>query len=126
MPAQLSRIVKFFEAHALLHSIACPASILQAAALQRHAIHCFSSHARYNAVLLAPKISCICCCLCDMQNWGKELKLWLGERVVPVVVDDTRAEQVKKSFQVRAVKRRDGLACCGTLPNLVIVWFLSA
>ncbi|WIA39238.1 hypothetical protein OEZ86_005361 [Tetradesmus obliquus] len=34
-----------------------------------------------------------------VQNWGKELKLWLGDRVVPVVVDDTRAEQVKKSFQ---------------------------
>jgi hypothetical protein len=37
-----------------------------------------------------------------MQNWGKELKLWLGERVVPVVVDDTRADHVKKSFQVGA------------------------
>lgn len=35
-----------------------------------------------------------------LQNWGKELKLWLGERVVPVVVDDTRADDVKKSFQV--------------------------
>ncbi|KAF6257532.1 P-loop containing nucleoside triphosphate hydrolase protein [Scenedesmus sp. NREL 46B-D3] len=34
-----------------------------------------------------------------VQNWGKELKLWLGERVVPVVVDDTRADHVKKSFQ---------------------------
>jgi hypothetical protein len=37
-----------------------------------------------------------------LQNWGKELKLWLGERVVPVVVDDTRADHVKKSFQVGA------------------------
>jgi hypothetical protein len=37
-----------------------------------------------------------------VQNWGKELKLWLGERVVPVVVDDTRADHVKKSFQVGA------------------------
>lgn len=35
-----------------------------------------------------------------MQNWGKELRHWLGDRVTPVVVDDTRADCVKKSFQV--------------------------
>jgi hypothetical protein len=48
------------------------------------------------------------CYLFGLKNWGKELKLWLGERVVPVVVDDTRADHVKKSFQVGAT----GAALC--------------
>ncbi|KAF8064561.1 rhp54 [Scenedesmus sp. PABB004] len=34
-----------------------------------------------------------------VQNWGKELWHWLGDRVVPVVVDDTRPEPVKRAFQ---------------------------
>jgi hypothetical protein len=29
-----------------------------------------------------------------VQNWGKELRHWLGDRVEPVVVDDTKADQV--------------------------------
>jgi hypothetical protein len=37
-----------------------------------------------------------------LQNWGKELVKWLGDRVEPVVVDDTRADKVKKSLQVNA------------------------
>jgi hypothetical protein len=36
-----------------------------------------------------------------LQNWGKELVKWLGDRVEPVVVDDTKADKVKKSLQVR-------------------------
>jgi hypothetical protein len=35
-----------------------------------------------------------------LQNWGKELVKWLGDRVEPVVVDDTKADKVKKSLQV--------------------------
>jgi hypothetical protein len=36
-----------------------------------------------------------------LQNWGKEFVKWLGDRVEPVVVDDTKADKVKKSLQVR-------------------------
>lgn len=36
-----------------------------------------------------------------LQNWGKELKHWLGDRVDPVVVDDTKADKVKKFLQVQ-------------------------
>lgn len=43
-------------------------------------------------------LTCTGCC--HVQNWGKELRHWLGDRVTPVVVDDTRADCVKKSFQV--------------------------
>jgi len=35
-----------------------------------------------------------------LQNWGKELKHWLGDRVDPVVIDDTKADKVKKFLQV--------------------------
>jgi hypothetical protein len=36
-----------------------------------------------------------------VQNWGKEFAGWLGDRVAPVVVDDTRAAAVKDALQVR-------------------------
>jgi hypothetical protein len=36
-----------------------------------------------------------------VQNWGKELTHWLGQRVQPVVVDDTKAPAVKAALQVR-------------------------
>eukprot|EP00775_Hariotina_reticulata_P005925 gene5925-6165_t len=34
-----------------------------------------------------------------VQNWGSELRRWLGDRCNPIVVDDTKAEKVKKSLQ---------------------------
>ena len=34
-----------------------------------------------------------------VQNWGKEFSHWLGDRVQPVVVDDTRAPAVRASLQ---------------------------
>jgi SNF2 family DNA or RNA helicase len=36
-----------------------------------------------------------------VQNWGKEFGRWLGDRVAPVVVDDTKAAAVKDALQVR-------------------------
>jgi hypothetical protein len=35
-----------------------------------------------------------------LQNWGKEVVKWLGDRMDTVVVDDTKADKVKKSLQV--------------------------
>ena len=34
------------------------------------------------------------------KNWGKEFARWLGERVAPIVVDDTRAAAVKDAMKV--------------------------
>lgn len=56
-------------------------------------------------------------CVHMSQNWGKELRHWLGDRVEPVVVDDTKADKVKKFLQVGAVSPRqcfhDIGNCCG-------------
>jgi hypothetical protein len=41
-----------------------------------------------------------------LQNWGKEVTKWLGERLDTVVVDDTKADKVKKFLQVQP-----GLSC---------------
>lgn len=35
-----------------------------------------------------------------LQNWGKEVVKWLGDRLDTVVVDDTKADKVKKFLQV--------------------------
>lgn len=45
-----------------------------------------------------------------LQNWGKELVKWLGDRVEPVVVDDTKADKVKKSLQVMPATLDDSTA----------------
>jgi hypothetical protein len=44
------------------------------------------------------KCSLLPCCL---QNWGKEVTKWLGDRLDTVVVDDTKADKVKKFLQVQ-------------------------
>jgi hypothetical protein len=36
---------------------------------------------------------------CCLQNWGKEVTKWLGDRLDTVVVDDTKADKVKKFLQ---------------------------
>jgi hypothetical protein len=38
-----------------------------------------------------------------VQNWGKEFGHWLGDRVQPVVVDETKAPAVKASLQASTV-----------------------
>jgi hypothetical protein len=94
--------------------------LLKAGLQAWHGPACYFSAACHRVCNFHPQ-----CCLAysnvllhdfPLQNWGKELKLWLGERVVPVVVDDTRADHVKKSFQV-------GVACCAAawqdMPNIV-------
>jgi DNA repair and recombination RAD54-like protein len=46
-----------------------------------------------------------------VQNWGKELTHWLGQRVQPVVVDDTKAPAVKAALQVRGQTACRPAAC---------------
>lgn len=41
-----------------------------------------------------------CCGMPVLQNWGKEVVKWLGDRLDTVVVDDTKADKVKKFLQV--------------------------
>ncbi len=47
-------------------------------------------------------LSCciICAAPCALQNWGKEVVKWLGDRLDTVVIDDTKADKVKKFLQV--------------------------
>lgn len=47
-----------------------------------------------------------------VQNWGRELLHWLGDRVLPVVVDDTKASAVKDSLQASGCVHASSNAGC--------------